>query len=261
MTRFLLLVGIAFASGCKAGMRPPRQVEEVPRWRTEKDSVRLEIVEKLLEGGDNLRALHLLQQMREEQVDRPEIGLYQGIALRQQGMAEEAERLLTEAREAMPKNGRVHAALCVLYADSERVEQAISACERATELDPANAAAWNNLGFLQLSRDAEASRTALQHAVDLEPTSAKFRNNLAFAQAAAGDHRAALKTFMTTGTPADAHYNVGAAFERRGENDRAASYYERALKYDADHAYADEALRRLQGETPAVAPAPTAEEM
>lgn len=262
MTRVLLLALLA-TTACKSSMRPPQRaqrVEEVPRWRTEKDTVRLEIIEKLLEGGDPIRALHLLQQMRDEGVDRPEMALFQGIALRQQGMYDDAERLMRQAQDDLPKDGRVYEALCVLYADSDRVPEAIIACERSTELDEDDAAAWNNLGFLLLASDPERSRTALQRAVDLQPTSVRYRNNLAFAQAAAGDHRAALKTFLTTGTPADAHYNVGAAFERRGERDRAASYYERALQYDADHSYADGALRRLRSEPPAEGDAPPAEE-
>ncbi len=239
---------LALLVGCTTAMRPPRHVEEMPRWRTEKDTVRLEIIEKLLDGGDPVRALYMLRQMREEGVDRPEMLLYQGIALRQQGMEEEAERLLLQSKEELPRNGRVERALCVLYADQGRVDEAIPRCARAVELSPDDPAAWNNYGFLLLPRDPRASLEALQRAVELDPTQVRYRNNLAYAQAATGDHRAALKTFLTTGTPADAHYNVGIAFERAGDTERALSYYRRALKYDSDHVYADEAVRRLEAE-------------
>ncbi|MCB9671162.1 MAG: tetratricopeptide repeat protein [Alphaproteobacteria bacterium] len=261
--RFPVLLAVAFsAAACaKPTMRPPRDVQDVPRWRTEKDTVRLEIVEKLLDGGDAIRALHMIAQMRDEKLDRPELDLYQGIALRQQGMTDDAERLLLKSRVAMPKSSKVERALCVLYADSERVDEALASCDRATDLDPEDAAAWNNYGFLLLGRDPAASREALQHAVDLEPTNPRYRNNLAYAQAAVGDHRAALKTFLTTGSPADAHYNVGIAFERAGDDERALSYYQRALKYDAEHVYADEAVRRLRAEQPARPAEPSPEEM
>lgn len=229
------------------GAHTQREINDVPRWRTEKDQVRLEIVEKLLEGGDNGRALYLIEAMREEGVKRDELDMYQGIAMRQQGMVEDAERLLLVSKANMPRNAQVYRALCVLYADEGQVAEAIAECTRATELDRYDHAAWNNLGFLLMSEKRHAeSIDALRTAVDLEPTSGRYRNNLAFAQAANGDHRAALKTFLTTGSPADAHYNVGAAFERAGDGDRALSYYRRALKYDADHTHADEAIQRLQ---------------
>lgn len=237
------LIGVALLAGCA----PKKHAEPPPRWMTEKDQVRVEIIRTLVDGGDFPRALELIRMMRAEGVEREELDLLQGIALREQGLWEDAERLLEKAAEGMPRNAEVQAALCVLQADQGAHDKAIAHCERATELDDGDAAAWNNLGYLRLTvgSDPVGAKTALQHAVDIEPNSARYRNNLAFAQVANGDHRAALRTFLTTGSPADAHYNVGAAFERDGDAQRARTYYERALKYDADHSRADEALQRL----------------
>lgn len=228
---------------------------------TEKDQVRVEIVDKLLEGGDNLRALHILKQMRDEGVDRPDLDLYQGIALRQQGMMDSAESMLLKALDNMPRSARVHRALCVLQADTGRPDDALASCRRAIELDPRDAAAWNNLGFLLLRDDPEEAREALETAVEVDPTIARYRNNLAYAQVVGGDHREALRTFLTTGTPADAHYNVGVAFENTGDASRALSYYRRALTYDSDHYAAAEAVQRLQPDPSAPAPELPAEEM
>lgn len=237
---------LAFAA-LLAGCAPKKNVEPPPRWMTEKDQVRVEIIRTLVDGGDYPRALELIRMMRADGVEREELDLLQGIALREQGLWEDAQRLLEKAKAGLPRNAEVRAALCVLLADQGKHAEAIAECERATELDDGDAAAWNNLGYLQLTfgEDPGAAKSALQHAVDIDPNSARYRNNLAFAQVANGDHRAALRTFLTTGTPADAHYNVGAAFERDGDAQRARTYYERALKYDADHSRADEALQRL----------------
>jgi Flp pilus assembly protein TadD len=214
---------------------------------TEKQSVRMEIVGTLLDGDETLQALELIRLMRADGVDEPQLDLLQGIAMRKQGMMKQAETLLMQAEARDGRNPEIWRELCVLYADDERTEEAISACERATELDDGDAKAWNNLGFLYLTvaDDPNAAKRALQRAVALDATQARYRNNLAYAQVADGDHRAALRTFLTTSTPADAHYNVGTAFERRGDVSTAKTYYQRALKMDADHLYADEALQRL----------------
>ncbi len=219
---------------------------------TEKQTVRMEIVGTLLENGETLQALELIRLMRADGVDEPQLDMLQGIAMRQQGMMEQAEALLVQAEARDGRNPAVWRELCVLYADDERTEEAISACERATGLDEGDAQAWNNLGFLYLTvaEDPTAAKRALQRAVSLDGTQARYRNNLAYAQVADGDHRAALRTFLTTGTPADAHYNVGTAFERTGDLATAKTYYRRALKMDADHLYADEALQRLSESDP-----------
>ena len=231
--------------GC--GSANKRQIENAPRWMTEKNTVRLEIIRTLLDANDAGRALELVRLMRAEGLDQPELDVLQGVALRQQGLAEDAERLLLRGMAELPRVGEVHRELCVLYAEEMRLDEAMTRCTRATELDKDDGAAWNNLGFLLLSQgDAEGAKAALQNAVDIDGTNPRYRNNLAYAQAAGGDHRAALRTFMTTGTPADAHYNVGTAFERAGDSTTALTYYRRALKYDAKHVSAEEAMKRLQ---------------
>lgn len=237
----------AVALGSVAGKRT---VEDAPRWMTEKDTVRMEIVRKLLDGGDPARALELIRLIREDGIDEPEVDLYQGVALRQQGMVEDAERMLVRAAAELPRNAYAQRQLCVLYADEQVIEPALAACERATQLDPKDAAGWNNLGWIRLTAgdDPEGALEALRNAVDLDGTDARYRNNLGYAQAATGDHRAALRTFMTTGTPADAHYNVGTAFERAGDEVTALTYYRRALKYDRDHLLATEAVARAETE-------------
>lgn len=242
-------------TACSSGAR--RHVEETPRWMTDKQTVRMDIVRTLLDANDTIRALELIRLMRADGIDTPRLDLLQGVALRQQGMLDQAERLIRKSESEMPKNGEVKRELCVLLSDLGRTDEAVAACETSTSLDPSDAKAWNNYGWLQLTvnSDPSAAKSALQRAVELDATEARYRNNLAYAQVAAGDHRAALRTFMTTGTPADAHYNVGTAFERSGDTTTALTYYRRALNMDRDHLRADEAVQRLKpADTPKESP-------
>ena len=239
----LSLLGVA----CAAGRAPRVETqEEIPRWMNERDGVRYALIEHFLEVHDTERALEIIRVLRDEGVHTPLLDLYQGIVLREQGMTEDALRLLEASRIGMRRDSRPHRELCVLYADLEQIDDAIAACDRAVNLDEKDAGAWNNLGYLLLAADRPTdAKDALEHAVDLDGTVARFRNNLGIAQAAAGLEDRALRTFMSTGSRADAHYNVGAAVERFATTDDALEWYRRALEFDAAHDLATEAVERL----------------
>lgn len=216
-------------------------------WLDDKDGVRLEIVEKLIEQKMSDQALSIITDLRNDGVTKPSLDLYQGKALQYQGMATEAERLLVSARKRMPGDARPHSALCILYADNENFEQAIESCQRATSIDKNDAGTWNNYGYLLLfvGDRPDDARKALETAVQLDSTQSRYRNNLGHAQVACGAPADAMKTFMSTATRADAAYNVGAASERFGTIDDAVRYYQQALDQQPDHSLAHEAIERL----------------
>lgn len=222
--------------------------EELPRWATDKLSVKRELARDLIDQGNTRVALDVIRDLRvgESGAD-PELDMLQGVAMREEGLHSEADRLLSAARDKMPRNAEVHEELCVLRSDQGLVEDAVASCKRATELDPARASAWNNYGFLLMSTgDLAAALPALEHAVDLHASETRYRNNLGLAQAANGRATDALRTFMSTGPRAVAHYNVGAALERFGTSSEALVYYGQALEYDPNLDSARTAIQRLQ---------------
>jgi len=213
---------------------------------TRGEEVRLDIAAQLLAQGNTGGALDIVRNMRQEGFDSGEVDLLQGRALRMDGLVAESERLLTSADEKLKRDARPSTELCVLLADDNRVEGAIPHCERATELDPMSAQAWNNLGFLYLADGrSEPALEATGRAVELDSTNPLFRNNLALAQAASGRHEAAFQTFKSTLPRAIAAFNVGAALERFDDPSQALVYYERALSFDPTHADAVAARARL----------------
>ncbi|MFT4622841.1 MAG: tetratricopeptide (TPR) repeat protein [Myxococcota bacterium] len=239
----LLCVG---ALACATGRSSRVETQDLPRWMTERDEVRYALIEHFLEVHDMKRALEIARVLRDEGVVSPLLDLYQGMALRDQGMLDDALRLLEAARTGMRRDPRPYRELCVLYADLEKLDQAVAACDRAVNLDDQDAVAWNNLGYLLLAEDRPAeAQDALEKAVDLDGTMARYRNNLGIAQAAAGREDRALRTFMSTSSRADAHYNVGAAVERFTSPDGALGWYRRALQFDSSHDLATEAVERL----------------
>lgn len=253
LTLLTCLLASLMTSACAARHAEAERPEvrrELPRWATDKQSVRHELARDLLEQGNTGLALDIIRDLRKEIGDDPRLDLLQGIAMRDQGLHSEADRLLSAALEKMPRNPEAHEAMCILRSDQQLLDEAIDACARATELDENLASAWNNQGFLLLSTgDLAGALKAAQRAVDLEPNEARYRNNLGLAQAANGQARDALRTFASTGPRAIAHYNVGAALERFGEPVEALVHYDQALKFDPQLEPARAAVDRLASRT------------
>ena len=251
LTLLLLLV-----AGCAT--KSDREIEDLPAWHTAdgKRDLRMSILESLVDAGATSEALTLLTTMREEGDDRAELALFQGRALAREGFRAEAERVLRDYWEETPRDPRAPRALAVLYAETERPEEAIATLRRALEFDARHAATWNNLGFVLLSEGrAPEAREALQRAVELDGTQARYRNNLGFALAASGQVREAFEAFQSLGPPGEAHYNLAVALELAGEELAAARHYRRAVEHDPRHALSLDALERLERPLPRPTPA------
>ena len=136
------------------------------------------------------------------------------------------------------------------YAPTNFHTQNIEAFAAAVKLDDGDAATQNNLGFLLLSggRCAEAL-PHLERAVQVDPSTTRYRNNLAFALVCEGEAQRALQLFRSTGTEAQARYNMGVAYERVDKIPSAILQYQAALAADPEHAGATEALTRLSSPT------------
>lgn len=226
------------------------QVNDLPKWMTDRNSVRYDLVEHFLNKGDTIRALEILRVLRSEGVADPLLDLYMGRALHIDGMFDDAEQSLVVALDQMPRDPRVHEALCLLRADQQRMDEGVAACDRATQLDGNRAESWNNLGFLLLSSDQpEKAQKAIEQAVRLDGTEARYRNNLGLAQVACGHLDRGLRTFMSTSSSADAHYMVAYALERFVDANAAVSYYQQAVDQNGHHSMASDALDRIASQS------------
>ncbi len=249
---------VALCVGCGRQIPPENVVDELPPWMTRGEEVRTEVAKKLMETGNHVGALDLVRQMRQEGYSSGEIDLLQGEAMMSTGLQSEAEDMLMAAAKALPKDARPYEQMCVLYADTKRIPEAIEACTQATEYDEDAATGWNNLGFLLLaSGDVEEALAACKRAVALDSTQSRYRNNLAMAQAAGGSSDQAYRTFQATMPRADAAYMVGLTVERFQGEAPARLWYEQALEHDATHADAKLRLTEaLPVSTAPQAPAP-----
>jgi predicted Zn-dependent protease len=91
------------------------------------------------------------------------------------GQQDSAERDYTRAIAADPKQFESHAALGLLYAQTDRGDKALPELQTATQLEPANhdpaakAQVWRSLARLQLSRDPAAAKQSMLKALQLDP--------------------------------------------------------------------------------------------
>ena len=138
----LLLGGLALALsvGCAARNLPEQEnVEDgLPRWMTHGEEVKLDLAQTFLDNDNTFYALDIIRQMRADGANSPELDLMQGVALRIEGVYSESERLLAAAQKKMSKDARPCSELCILMADQGRVDEAITHCARASELDNTN---------------------------------------------------------------------------------------------------------------------------
>ncbi|HSF05750.1 MAG TPA: tetratricopeptide repeat protein [Methylomirabilota bacterium] len=136
-------------------------------------------------------------------------------------------------------------------ADPGRWEEAIDAYRRVVALDPAYAAAWNNLGLLlhRMGQYAEA-RQAYLEALAQDPRCAEAAYNLGSLDEDSGDPEQAIQHYCQalTLSPdyADAHFNLAAALARAGRNPEALGHWRRYLELDAGSPWARIARAHLE---------------
>lgn len=150
--------------------------------------------------------------------------------------------------------------------DEGRVAQAEAALVRALEVDPALAAAHNNLGRLAEARgEKQAARERYRAALGLDPELCEARFNLANLAAADGDLSGAVdgweRAVLSQPDFADAHFNLGVTLlgsPRASATERARARFHllRYLELDAQGAWADRARALLIAVSRSAEPAP-----
>jgi tetratricopeptide (TPR) repeat protein len=151
--------------------------------------------------------------------------------------ADESLRLLAEfeAREGVTYATAFTRALALEHAG--RLDEAIAANRRATELDPESVSAWRNLGAtLRKAKHHDEAIAAFEKATELTPRAAIGWNGLGLARRDAGDTGGAADAFQKaldlSFDYAPAAMNLGNLRLRAGDAAGAAEMFERAAASD-----------------------------
>lgn len=135
--------------------------------------------------------------------------------------------------------------------DPARWDEAIAAYRRVVAIDPAYAAAWNNLGLLLHRRGQyDEARACYEAALHHDPRCAEAAYNLGSLDEDVGQAEAAIahyrRALALVPDYADAHFNLAGALARAGRNAEAAGHWQRYLQLDPGTPWARIAQAHLE---------------
>jgi len=166
----------------------------------------------------------------------------------------EARRYLTTAAELMPTHHDILRNLVRLDQKEDRFPESVARIAAAVEAEPESAKLLTLSGLVALmdnrSGDAE---TAFQKAIELDPTDAAGYEQLARLYAKTGRLNEAVTTYETAikARPKDPnlHYFLGTLYSFGGAQDKAIARYEDAIRYGPDLAYPKNDLAYIYAES------------
>src|SRR5262245_6882333 len=135
--------------------------------------------------------------------------------------------------------------------DPGQWKDAVDAYRRVVAIDPAYAAAWNNLGLLlhRMGQYGDAG-TAYRSALEQDPGLCEACYNLGSLHEDLGDVEEAIQCYRgaleLSPDYADAHFNLAGALARAGRGDDAIRHWQRYLQLDAGSPWARIARAHLE---------------
>jgi tetratricopeptide (TPR) repeat protein len=196
------------------------------------------------------------------------------------GEQDAAEREYGKAIAADPKQFESHAALGLLYAQTNRAAKALPELQAASQLEPAShdaaakAQVWRSLAQLQLSSDPAAAKQSLLKALEIAPGSERpadlvltgqiaeanddaedadiaYRRALSADPASAGATSGLAHLLLKENKPQEAEPLLRAALAKHPEDAGLTAQLATALSAEGNHAEATAALEKLHQLQPA----------
>jgi Tfp pilus assembly protein PilF len=133
-------------------------------------------------------------------------------------------------------------------------EKAKQIYEQVIKLDPDNAAALNNYGYMlaELGEQLDEAEKMIRKALKIRPNEPAFLDSLGWVYFQRGNYREALKWVekAVKGQPKDAElrYHLGMIYWKLGDREKALRELREALKINPQHPEANEALEQLEQE-------------
>jgi tetratricopeptide (TPR) repeat protein len=189
------------------------------------------------ENGSDRMAFDAAVQALERHFPDSEVGLVIRARVLARHDPERSLALLDEIERRKPPTNHTQLSRGLAYEQLDRLDEAIAANRRATELDPKNGRAWANLGVtLRKAKRAAESVEALERAVEVEPHKPSNWNALGLSRRDSGDQDGACAAFLRAleAAPdyAAAALNLGVLRARLGDKLGAVDALERAVAGD-----------------------------
>jgi serine/threonine-protein kinase len=205
--------------------------------------VLLDALGTLLERQGPSRRGKAIECYRAARALRPRLGVALSGALLRAGRAEEAEDVLQDLRRQQLDTPQLYNYLGACLDAQKKHPAAEAAYRKAIDLQPDYADAHNNLGMcLDDQRKPAAAEASFRKAIDLRPDFAPAHSNLGNALTRRKNYAAAEASFRKAidlqPDSADAYYNLGNVLAGRGQPGAAAAAYRKAIDLAPDFALA-----------------------
>ena len=152
---------------------------------------------------------------------------------RSQGRNKDAEAAIQKAIDLAPDDWRWPEQLGILYHETGRMPEAAAQYKKVTELTPDNAIALTNLGIAYYRQDRfSEARNALEKSIHIQPRFSSYRT-LGSLLSVEGKYSEAAVMYQKAVDLNPSDYttwgNLGSAYLRSGDKDKARSAHERAI--------------------------------
>ncbi len=193
-----------------------------------------------LQGGNAALAEQICLGVLAEKGDVPDPLFLLGMIALQAGRLPQAEQWFARLVAIDPANAAAHNNLGGVLFQRKRHQQAVDSYDRAIGLKPDYAGAYNNRGAVlnELGRHQEAADSCAA-ALRMAPDNAEAHNNFGNALQGLERYAEALESYQRALTIrpdyADAHNNRGNALRTLGRHDEALESFAQALHFRPDH--------------------------
>jgi len=220
---------------------------------------RVHILELIDEASTSLKKvsppqrLKALEQALKEDPGNPLLYYFLGEAYEKSNRDADALKLYeTAVKKKVPTNNRVFVRMALIYGRQGKVDEGITAFERALDADPSDTETQNRLAvaYLLRGRTAEAERM-LQAILVINEEDAQAHNSLGWLAMRKSDFPGAIRHFeralKLNPDLMEAYLNLGMLYKRSGDIGQARANFETFLARAPEKKYRD-SIQRVQQE-------------
>jgi len=158
-----------------------------------------------------------------------------GILYRQKKQTAEAIHHLERAVQLDSKSAQSHFSLGLAYNQAGRNDESMKELTEAAKLAPKDDQIQNSLGTLLIRKDAKLAIPYLQAAVNAKPTDPGYLHSLGLAYRKVNNNKLAEQYLLKSAAlreEATTSFDLGVLYRRMNQPDKAAHYYESAIRLD-----------------------------
>lgn len=216
-------------------------------------TARSALVEALIQAGKTEQGTQVLNEVvRGFASEKPlEAQLLRARALTLQKQYDRALGILRPLATEHPESGEVFFALGVLHSEMKNVEGAEEAYRKVIALDPENATALNNLGyvFAQHGINLDEAHDLVRKALELRPGAGFALDSLGWIYFQKGEIETAIKYLEKAKSrsvgDAEIYEHLGDAYQKLGDLKKAREHYNEAQRFDPKNQRLQDKLQRL----------------